>query len=318
MIEFARRRMRRYLPWIRFQELRREGFVAAWRHHKLQVPILQTPPVRTAASGAVEVRVLTWRRDWINLIWAVKTYYHFAGVDYPLVIHDGGLLARQVEALRGHFPDARFIPITEADVRFPSELRRRGLPRSAEYRAKNVTTRKLFDFFLDSTADYVISIDSDIVFFRRPELLIVPPRGLGVNRYNEDHGFWYSMSIEELKAAFGIAPPPGVNSGLSVVRRESIDFPAIEQFLENPVLFGDAWVTEQTLHALLSARYGLELLPPTYRIGGSPGLAPDIVCKHYPGAPRPLLYNEGMRQLLDSGLITVLKSRRVDQVPCTY
>jgi hypothetical protein len=308
MIDFARRRLRRWVPWIRFQELRREGFVAALRRHKLQVPILQTLPVRTAASGPVEVRVLTWRRDWINVIWAVKTYYHFAGVDYPLVIHDGGLLGGQVEALRGHFPDARFIAIAEADARFPAELRRRGLPRSAEYRAKNITTRKLFDFFLDSAADYVISIDSDIVFFRRPDLLIVPPGGLSVNRYNEDCGFWYSMSVEELKAAFGIAPPPGVNSGLSVIRRKSIDFPTIERLLENPVLFGDDWVTEQTLHALLSVKCGLELLPPTYRVGGGPGLPPDIVCKHYPTAPRALLYTEGMRQLLDVGLITALRS----------
>jgi hypothetical protein len=308
MIDFARRRLRGWLPWIRFQELRREGFVAAWRRHKLQVPILQTLPIRTAPRGPVEVRVLTWRRDWINLIWAVKTYYHFAGVDYPLVIHDGGLLAWQVEALRGHFPDARFIPAAEADDRFTAELRRRGLPRSAELRAKNVMSHKLFDFFLDSAADHVISIDSDIVFFRRPDLLIVPPGGLGVNRYNENSGCWYSMSVEELKAAFGIAPPPGVNAGLSVVRRESIDFPTIERFLENPVLFAGDWLTEQTLHALLSVKYGLELLPPTYRVGGPPGLPPDIVCKHYPSEPRPLLYTEGMRQLLDSGLINLLKT----------
>jgi hypothetical protein len=308
MVDFARRHLRRWLPWVRFQELRREGFAAALRRRMLQAPILRTPPLRTAATGPVEVRVLTWRRDWINLVWALKTFYHFAGVDCPLVIHDGGLLAWQIRALCSHFPDARILPVTEADARFPAELGRRGLPRAAEYRARNVSTRKLFDFFLDSTADYIISIDSDIVFFDRPDRLIVPPGGLGVNRYNEDDGFWYSMSVEELEAAFGIRPVPGVNSGLSLVRRETIDFPTIEKFLENPTLFADPWVTEQTLHALLSARCGLELLPPTYRVGGPPGLTPDLVCKHYPGKHRPLLYGEGMRHLLDRGLIGRLKS----------
>lgn len=306
MIALTRRTLRKWLPWVRFQELRREGFAAAYRRRQLQAPILDTPPLRTAAVGPVEVRVLTWRRDWVNLVWALKTYYHFAGVDYPLAIHDGGLLPWQAAALRRHFPDARFLPVAEADARFPAELRRRGLTRSAEYRTRNVSTRKLFDFFLDGTADYVVCIDSDIVFFRRPDLLIVPPGGIGRNRYNEDDGFWYSMTVDELEAAFGVRVPARVNSGLAVVRRESIDFAAVDRYLEHPKLFADPWVTEQTLHALLSTTYGLEFLPPTYRVGGPPGLTPDLVCKHYPGTHRPLLYTEGMRHLLDGGLIADL------------
>ena len=306
MIATARRVLRSWLPWVRFQELRREGFATAWRRRRLQSPILDTPPVRTAAAGPVEVRVLTWRRDWVNMVWALKSFYQYAGVDYPLVIHDGGLLPRQAAALRSHFPDAGFVPAAGADARFPAELRRRGLARCAEYRSKNVSTRKLFDFFLDSTAEYVLCIDSDIVFFRRPDLLIVPPQGVARNRYNEDDGYWYTMPLDELAAAFGVRPPPGVNSGLAVVRRESIDFAAVERYLEHPRLFADPWVTEQTLHALLSTTYGLELLPRTYRVGGPAGLTPDLVCKHYPGTHRPLLYTEGMRHLFDAGLVAAL------------
>jgi hypothetical protein len=301
-----RRTLRGWLPWVQFRELQREGFATAWRRSRLQSPILHTPPLRTASTGPVEVRVLTWRRDWVNLVWALKTFYHFAGVDYPLVIHDGGLLARQVPRLREQFPDARIIPAAEADARFPAELTRRGFARSAEYRGKNPSTRKLFDFFLDSTAASLVCIDSDIVFFRRPDRLLPPPEGLAVNRYNEDDGFWYSMTPDELAAAFGVRPPPGVNSGLAVIRRESIDFAAIDRYLEHPKLFANSRVTEQTLHALLATTYGLELLPGTYRVGGPPGITPDLVCKHYPGTHRPLLYTEGMRHLIDGGLIAAL------------
>ena len=61
MIATARRILRGWLPWLLFQELRREGFAVAWRRSRLQKLILQTPPVRTSAVGPVEVRVLTWR-----------------------------------------------------------------------------------------------------------------------------------------------------------------------------------------------------------------------------------------------------------------
>jgi hypothetical protein len=310
MLDPVRRLLRRWLPWIQFQELRREGFAAAWRRTWLQRPILRTLPVRTAPAGPVEIRVLTWRRDWVNLVWALKTFYHQAGVDYPLIVHDGGLLPKQVPVLLAHFPGARFVSRAEADARFPAELRRRGLKWSADYRAKNVSTRKLFDFYLDSAADYVLTIDSDILFFRRPDELIARPGGWPRNLYNRDGDFWYSMSVDELEAAFGLRVPPCVNSGLAVVRRESIDFPTIDRYLEHPKLFADPWVTEQTLHALCSTAYGLEFLPDTYRVGGPPGLTPDLVCKHYPGTFRPLLYTEGMRHLLDTRLIAALRGAK--------
>jgi hypothetical protein len=241
------------------------------------------------------------------MIWALKTFYHFAEVDYPLVVHDGGLLPWQIARLSDHFPGVRFILAADADARYPSELRRRGLNRSAEYRARNVSTRKLFDFYLDSTADYVLTIDSDIVFFRKPDELIQPPGGWDRNWYNRDCDYWYSLSLDELEASFGVRPSPFVNSGLAVVRRESMHFPAVERYLGHPTLFADRWVAEQTLHALLSTNYGLAFLPDSYRVGGPPGLTPDLVCKHYPGTFRPHLYTEGMRHLRNVGLIDDLR-----------
>ena len=144
----------------------------------------------------------------------------------------------------------------------------------------------------------MLSIDSDIVFFRRPDELIVPPEGLIRNRYNRDAAYWYSLSLDELEADLGVRPPPFINSGLSVVRRRSIDYHQIESWLEHPKLWADQWVTEQTLHALSAAVHEVELLPGTYQVGTSAGLVEGAVCKHYPSPPRPLLYSEGMHRLI--------------------
>ncbi len=299
--------LRRHHGWIEFREMNREGWSHAWRRKRIQPRILDTPPIRTAASGPVEVRVLTWWRDWLNLTWALKSFYHFAGVDYPLYIHDGGLRPGLVERLKEHFPDAHFVGLAEADRRVIATLQDRGLERCRTYRQLNPSTRKLFDFYVFSEAESVLTIDSDIVFFRRPDLLIVPPGGWPKNLYNEDQEYWYSMELDEMRESFGVEPPPRVNSGLAVVQRESIDFDLVEKWLGHPKMFENRWVTEQTLHALCSTVHGIELLPPTYRVGSRPGLSPDLVCKHYPGYFRPLLYEEGMTHLVATGFLDALR-----------
>lgn len=99
--------------------------------------------------------MLTWRRDWINLIRALKSFYHLAEVDYRLFIHDGGLLPYQAAQLRRHFPDAAIVPgaEAEAEARVAEQFAARGLRRCLGYRRRNVSTRKLFDFFALSEAD---------------------------------------------------------------------------------------------------------------------------------------------------------------------
>jgi hypothetical protein len=304
--------LRKQRRWLEFQEANREGWLRAWKRRRIQHRILDTPPLTTAETGAVEVRVLTWRRDWINLIWALKSFYHFAGVDFPLYIHDGGLAPGQADQLQKHFPQARLILPSAADAQVAEELRKRGLPRCLAYRQRNISTRKLFDFYLLSHAEFIISIDSDIVFFRRPEELIAP-KALQKNLYNKDCAYWYSMDLDQLEASFGIRPPPLVNSGLALVRRESMDFNLINQWLVNPKLFADAWVTEQTLHALCSTIYGIELLPDPYCVATTPGLTPNMVCKHYPGFFRYYLYAEGMKHLVNNGFLEALRGQGKNQ-----
>jgi hypothetical protein len=248
----------------------------------------------------------------MNLIWSLKSYYHYADVDYPLTIHDGGLLPAQKARLREHFPDAQLVERDEALARVTAELERRGLTRCAAFRRINVFAPKLIDIYLEARADHVVYIDSDVVFFRRPDLLIVPPGGTAQNRYNRDAAEgWYTMSPEELEEAFGVRPLPRVNAGLSIVRRTSMDFEAIERWLDHPRMLNDGWLSEQTLHALCASASGAEILPPdVYRLDTQPGLSPETVCKHYPSYFRPLLYAEGMATLVRAGFLEELGAAR--------
>jgi hypothetical protein len=308
-VDATRAWLRKNSRWIDLRAAGREGYGRALRRLRIQRLILKTPPIKTAVNGPVEVRALTWRRDWQSLLWSLKSFYHFAGVDFPLFIHDGGLAPGQAEKLLDHFPNARVVTVEEANDRVTARLRDANAPRCIDWRSRNPVTRKLFDFYAMSNADYVISIDSDIVFFRRPDLLLPSGDAPVRNRYNKDSSYYYSAPLDALEAGCGVRPPPLINSGLSLIRPPTIDFEAIERWLENESLFSDGWCFEQTLHALCSAKAGVELLPDTYLVGGGIGITPDRVCTHYPGEFRHFLYEEGMRHLIDTGFLDALTDR---------
>jgi hypothetical protein len=300
-------RMRSWLRakprWVRFRELQREGFLRAARRSQIERKILDTRPISTPSNGPLEVRILTWRRDWIAAIWAIKAFFHASGQLLPLFIHDGGLTPDQRRELSRHFPSAILVDHDRANSLVVPELCRRGCARSAAYRDRNGTVRKLFDFFLMSKADSIISIDSDIIFFRRPDELLSGTSNL----FNRDQAYHYTLPLDELENAFGIRPVPLVNSGLSRVRREVVDFEKIEQWLAHPGLYNNVWVTEQTVMALCASIAGFEFLPQTYEVGAASALSSSAICRHYPGEFRSMLYTEGMTAADAMGIVEALK-----------
>ncbi|MGL4422743.1 MAG: hypothetical protein ACRCZF_18895, partial [Gemmataceae bacterium] len=302
MMDFLRRRLRSNASYLRFRELTREGLRNAWLRHRVTRRILETPPILTASPGTTpyEVRVMTYRRDWISQIWALKSFYHFAGVDWPLTIHDGGLTAPQVESLRAHFPAAAFVSRAEAATTVGEQLMARGLPCCAEFSRENVFGIKLIDYYVLSRAERVIHIDADVLFFKHPgELLAANPPHR--NLFNRDQGYWYTRPPEELAALTGVMPLPAVNAGLGSIWCASIDLGFIEDCLARGTVAGQGWLVEQTLHALLAARFGGAILPNDYFLGpGGPPLT-ELVTKHYPGSIRALLYQEGMTHLIQTG-----------------
>ncbi|WP_442506634.1 hypothetical protein SH528x_005489 [Novipirellula sp. SH528] len=281
----------------------RDGILFSAKKSIVERKILKTPKVETATSGPTEVRVLTWRRDAVSAIWAIKSFYKFAGSNLPLYIHDGGLLPEQLLLFRQHFPSAYIVEKKQADNFVEAKLSRNGHKSSLEYRRKNRATLKLFDFFLMSSAEKIISIDSDIVFFRRPALLLDEDSDTRFNLYNRDIEYGYSMSLEDISDTFDLTVLPFINSGLSSVWVESMNFDDINRWLEWPQLKENLWVTEQTLQAMCSASYGVRLLPEEYVVDTLPSSLDGVVCKHYPTSPRQWFYFEGMSKLIETGFL---------------
>jgi hypothetical protein len=248
-------------------------------------------------------------------LWAAKSFYHYSGVDWPLVWHEGGSLDPANRAvLQRHFPQSSLLSAAEATARVEAALVRGGYLTCLKARRRSFMLMKMIDCVVLSNAPRLLHLDSDVLFFQSPkELIEAGVSKTAKNLFNRDKGCWYTVSREAAKMRYAIDLIPELNAGLGLVHRESLTLPMMEEFLADPDILSEPWLTEQTLQALCGSKVGVELLPETYLVSQSAGLTTSkghpLVAKHYAGFIRPLLYEEGMTHLTRVGFLEALSCR---------
>jgi hypothetical protein len=238
----------------------------------------------------------------------LKTFYHYSNRSYALCIHDDGTLSDSDRAtLRHHFPNARLIDRPSADAQVLAELA--AYPRCLEFRKTNHLSPKVFDFASYLESDRMLLLDSDILFFQAPTILlqrIEDPTYL-LNTVNGDVNSAYTVDPQVVAEKCHVEVIDRFNSGLGLIHKASLKLDWIEEFLALPDILGHFWRIEQTLYALFSSRYGVELLPDEYTVKLEKNLQ-GLPSRHYVGAIRPLMYGEGIRQLVRQGFLQALKA----------
>jgi hypothetical protein len=87
--------------------------------------ILSTRAVECDPNAPCEVYALTCERDYLDLIWCLKTFSHYSRLVFHLVIHDDGSLTEgALDRLAGHFRYARIIRGADADEEMRGGSRR--------------------------------------------------------------------------------------------------------------------------------------------------------------------------------------------------
>jgi hypothetical protein len=284
--------LRRQRPWLNLRRWQREGFLNAFRRARLFSAILHTAPIATGSSGDTELHLLCYRDDYLAAIWSLKTFYWHSPVSFPLWIHvQGEPVPRMLRKLRQHFPDARIVTQAEADSIVIPHLERSALTRLLAARRANPYTLKLTDFVLLGNAPNLLTIDSDILFFKQPQAFLEPS---AKHRFQRDPESTYVILPEQARAAWNIDLAPRINVGMMHFRRDSVSLKRCDEYLaEFPNLNG--WL-EQTLYALHASESGnFEYLPDEYLISLAHGVdCSRLVARHYAGPSRPLLHLEGI------------------------
>jgi hypothetical protein len=146
-----------------------------------------------------------------------------------------------------------------------------------------------------------------VLFFKEPTELLrrIEDHNYHRNVVNRDIASAYTVDPKAVKAQTGIDLIEGFNSGLGLIHKDSLRLDWIEEFLGLPgILEGHFWRIEQTLYALSSSRFGVELLPSEYNVRLELGIN-GLPSRHYVGAIRHLFYKEGISHLVKNRFLKV-------------
>jgi hypothetical protein len=288
--------------WLMRRDIER-GFLAAWHYRVTSSQILdkcRTLPEANSDDSFPHVHVLAGEEQWLMATWMLASFLHFTDHPWNIHIHDDGTLSdHAIDELSRLFEGIKIVRRGDADAEMAQTLSM--YPRCAEYRAAHPLGIKCFDIPHMAKGNRFLLLDSDVLFFKRPDQILEWAADDNDVRiwFNQDPQEPSSLSSEQCRSDLGFELWSQVNSGLCLLHKDAIRFSNFEQWLElGAIKNGIAWRTEQTLLALGASRHGKGgLLPEIYEVSLGKTRSNQAVARHYVGAVRDRFYAEGIPDL---------------------
>lgn len=252
------------------------------------------------SDSSVSVHMLVSSTTWHAGVLAAISFEFFTQRRWNLFVHEDGsvdeMTRKKIEKV---LPGVHVISRTDSEEVMKERLS--GYPDAQELRQKHNLFLKFFDLPAFAPGKRMILLDSDIIFFKKPqEILDWVDSQSEECWYNEDTKEKYCIPRYEIEPALQVKLWPRFNSGLVLIPLEAISLPLSERLLttfkttaHHPQFF------EQTLYALMSSVWGKGgALPQSYEISWGLLRNRGSICRHYVGAfKHDLLYIEGVMTL---------------------
>jgi len=258
-------------PWkMSLESIGKQEMEAA--AHKLPPPLVES-------QKTVVIHNLTGSRYWYQSAFCLWSFSKASNrLVSPILYDDGSLEKEHIDSLKRIFPLLKVISAEECLARVDSVLTKSRYPSLRKRRLENPLFKKLIDIHAGQSG-WKLQIDSDLLFFRRPNTLIEwydhPVRPLRAE--DLDNAYGYPLSL--LNRLSRSPVPERVNTGLLGLRSEEFDWDRLEFYCRTLVeQKGASYYQEQALFALHLA--GQECIvpdPSTYVLRPKPPEA--IECK---------------------------------------
>lgn len=258
------------------------------------------PPRTTERTRSLELHVLSGRRFWFQSTFCLWSFAHHARCMLSPVIYDDGTLADEHrDALARLFPAARFVAQPEALARLDEFLPASRFPVLRDRWLHYPNIRKLIDPHL-AAAGWKLVLDSDLLFFRRPELLLTWLDHPTAPLHAVDCATSYGYSRPLLESLAGEPLAELVNVGLCGLRGDELDWEKIEHWCRTLIAReGTHYFLEQALVAMLVAGRRCVVAPAAdYVTRPIPPEATDCraVMHHYVAESKRWYYQSNWRQ----------------------
>ncbi|MFA5058247.1 MAG: glycosyl transferase family 2, partial [Opitutaceae bacterium] len=202
-----------------------------------------------------ELHFLTGRKFWYQTAFCLHSLQRHTGIVFRTVLHDDGTLAKDEAArLQRLFPGAEIRQRPDSDARLAALLPPPRYPHlHAERRRPYPNFLKLTDVHA-GTRGWKLVLDSDMLFFRRPDFLLkwlqAPDRPLHMIDVQDSYGYPRPL----LESLAGASLPARLNVGICGLRSEELDWDRLETWcwrLQEAA--GTSYYLEQVLVAMLCA-----------------------------------------------------------------
>lgn len=189
---------------------------------------LSLPPLPPASGAPLELHLLTGRKFWYQTVFCLWSFAQHAGRPLVPVIYDDGTLTETFRApLARHFPAARFVAQADIIARLEAHLPASRFPTLRERWINYPNIRKLTDPHVGASG-WKLVIDSDLLFFRRPTLLLdwLERPELPLHAVDCETSYGYSRPL--MNELAGVPVADLVNVGLTGLAGESLDWEKLE------------------------------------------------------------------------------------------
>jgi hypothetical protein len=249
------------------RSLREGGPVAQWKTEqgrRAMEAAAQTLPVASTRAPAAEekplreIHVLTGQRFWYQSAFCVGSLLAHAAQETrftlrPVFYDDGTLRGASRDQLAALFPNAKLVSIEQTRERLQQFLPLQEFPALRDRWEKYAHIRKLIDPHLGANGWKVV-LDSDMLFFRRPQFLLDWLAAPELPCHMVDIGDAYGYPPPLLEELAGAALPALLNVGICGLRGEELDWERLESWIVAlQSRGGTSYYLEQALVAMMLA-----------------------------------------------------------------
>ncbi|MDH4470218.1 MAG: hypothetical protein QE493_04515 [Verrucomicrobiae bacterium] len=262
----------------------------------LVATLSKRPGLEKLQNPDISVHLLVSSKTWHAGLLAAVSFEFFTERRWNIFIHeDGSVEEKERRRIEAVLPGVHFISREESEARVQQALA--NYPACWAHRSKHNLFLKFFDIPVFALGERFIFLDSDVLFYRKPEEILDWADGESEDFfYNEDTKEKYCIPREEIEQKMGVNLWPRFNSGLMLVPKKALSLELAEQLLitfettaHHPQFF------EQTLYALMASHWNHGgALPFTYEISWGFFRDKKSITRHYVGAfKHDILYLEG-------------------------
>jgi len=185
----------------------------------------------------------------------VRIHYH----------EDGTLTEKEFAILTKVFPGIEIFKRKEQNVKVNDHLLAKNLSHSAQLRSHFIFSLRTFDMIIEKTTPYLLQVDSDVLFFSRPDEIIDIVENKNRNGcYNSDVGNSYTFRPEIIAKYISKPVVDRFNAGLFMHNLDEEFFYFVENVLEKQPEAASSWHLEQTLFAMYVTEKGNFIELPQY------------------------------------------------------